>query len=193
MLRCVKPLAMLVSFMLLAGCGGTPASQKKPTPSPSPTSQRATGPGVSLEVPQGWVVDTSAAFAAAHFTASSEPVLGLVDLYSSANQIGIFRQTFASIASDFGHTPNLDQITRVALASVARNRQCPAQAPQPTARQVAGTEAEYGDIDCPPSRLRVLVTIHQPHVYVAILLSKTTAFDVNATTFDTAVTSWKWT
>jgi hypothetical protein len=58
---------------------------------------------------------------------------------------------------------------------------------------VAGGEGEYGDIDCPPARLRALFTIHQPHVYVAILVSKVTAFDTNSTIFDTALTSWQWT
>jgi hypothetical protein len=185
---------ILLAVATLCGCGTSPgAHASTPTPSPKATPQEATGPGISVTVPANWLVVTSVTFSGIQMGAGEEPVLGLVDYGSGANQIGIERQTQAALDAAAGGPVTLEQLAKQASINVANNNHCPpTQAPVVALRQVAGEAAEAADVQCAQFAVRVVATSHEGEFYLAVLISKLTSFDDSAAAFEAMVNSWKW-
>lgn len=69
---------------------------------------------------------------------------------------------------------------------------CPDQRLPTGSRLVGGSAAVSGDLDCPPARVRVVITVHAGYAFIIGFVDQALSFDADAAGLDDVLRSWSW-
>ena len=175
---------------VLPRSGGTPAAGApgaptvRPPPSPTAgTGSRVLAEGLATVIPTGWQDDS-----ADHpddLLAFSVPFAGELPLITIDREL-------ADDARNGRSGSLLEAIAAGQTSDLLLTYGCPDQQLRTIARSVDGSAALSGDLECPPARLRVVITVHADYAFIIGFVDQALTFDADAAALEEVLRSWSW-
>jgi hypothetical protein len=182
------------SLALLAAVAITGCGQISPAASSSASaSVVASGPGVALNVPEGWTDVSQREFAVAKLNPGVEGVIDLQLNGDSKQYLFILRQPAAAFASPAQSPPTLAQIAAIHFRQEAQAFGCNGPTNQ-TQRALAGSPDMSADFDCSKTQRqeRMVVVLNGSYVYLLYFVVASSSFTNDISVLNGILGSWRW-
>jgi hypothetical protein len=185
----------LLAALATAACGQPSPTSGSSSPGISSASVVASGPGVSLNVPEGWGDLSKREFETAKLNPGVEGVVYLQRNGDPQQYLFLLRQSTAALSSSGNQSPpTLAQVASSQFQVEARVTGCGGPNNQ-TPGLIAGSLDTSADFDCSQSKgkmERMIVAVHGSYAYLLYFVVHSSGFTADAADLNRILASWHW-